>query len=304
MIDPGPLLGTAPATDPTGGDTAPRVTVVVITRDRCDNVLRTLGHLLALPEQPPVILVDNGSSDGTVESVRRRFPDVHLLPLEENHGAPARTVGVAAATTPYVAFADDDSWWAPGSLSHAAELFDSHPRVGLLGARILIGEQERLDPVCRLMGDSPLPTEPGALGPSVLGFVACGAVVRRTAYLQVGGFSPVVFFLGEEKLLAQDLMVAGWQLAYVDDVVAHHHPNSVGSGRSGRDRLAVRNELLTTWMRRPAGVALRRSVAVVRARHDRAGLTGLVDALRRAPRALAARCVLPPHVEQQVCLLE
>lgn len=304
MIDPGSLLGATPAADPNDGDTAPPVTVVVMTRDRRDNVLRTLRHLVALPEQPPVVLVDNGSTDGTVESVRRWFPDVHLLPLEENHGAPARTVGVAAATTPYVAFADDDSWWAPGSLSRAAEVLDTHPRVGLLGARILVGPEERLDPICRLMSDSPLPTAPGAVGPSVLGFVACGAVVRRTAYLEVGGFSPVVFFFGEETLLAQDLMVAGWQLVYVDDVVAHHHPGSVGSGRSGRDRLAVRNQLLSTWMRRPAGVALRRSLAVVCARRDRAALTGLVDALRRAPRALAARSVLPPHVEEQVRLLE
>jgi hypothetical protein len=50
---------------------------------------------------------------------------------------------------------------------------------------------------------SPLPRQPDLPGPPVLGFVACGAVVRRSAYLAVGGFSPVVFFLGEETLLAQ-----------------------------------------------------------------------------------------------------
>ena len=286
------------------GGGASRVSVVVMTRDRRDNVLRTLQRLSALPERPPVVLVDNGSADGTADAVAARFPEVQVLALGRNEGSPARTRGVRAATTPYVAFADDDSWWAPGALDRAADVFDAAPRLGLLAARILVGADERVDPVCELMADSPLPRDADAPGPSVLGFVACGAVVRREAYLQVGGFSPVIFFFGEETVLAQDLMSAGWQLAYVEDVVAHHDPGAVTGDRSGRERLGVRNALLSTWMRRPAPVAVARTVALVADRRDRPALAGLLDAVRRGPRAVAARSVLPAHVEEQVRLLE
>lgn len=53
------------------------------------------------------------------------------------------------------------------------------------------------------MAVSPLPAEAGLPGRPVLGFLACGAVVRKTAYLEVGGFSDFLFFIGEEGLLAR-----------------------------------------------------------------------------------------------------
>src|ERR1700712_420557 len=99
-------------------------TVVMATRDRRQQVLGTLSRLTALPDQPPIILVDNGSADGTASAVRDRFPSVRVLELGENLGATGRTVGVRAAETPYVAFSDDDSWWAPGALQTAEVLFE------------------------------------------------------------------------------------------------------------------------------------------------------------------------------------
>src|SRR5690349_9950310 len=86
----------------------PRVTVVVATRNRREELLRSLGH-----HRAPVILVDNGSDDGSVAAVRERYPWVEVVDLGRNLGAVGRTIGVERATTPYVAFADDDSWWAP-----------------------------------------------------------------------------------------------------------------------------------------------------------------------------------------------
>lgn len=280
------------------------VTVVVMTRDRCDNLLHTLDRLRDLPERPPVVVVDNDSSDGTVAEVARRHPWVAVRALPENLGAVARTVGATTATTAYIAFADDDSWWEPGALRRAAELLDANPRLGLLAARILVGPDAHLDPVCAEMAASPLPAPPGGPGPSVLGFVACGAVVRREAFLEVGGFSPVIFFFGEETVLAQDLSAAGWDLCYVPDVVARHEPGGVAGRRSDRRRLAVRNAALSLWLRRPAAVAMARSASLLARQPGCQGALGLLDAARRARSVRAARSVLPAHVERRVRLLE
>ena len=81
---------------------------MVITRDRAGELLRSLEHLTTLESRPRVVVVDNGSSDGTVAAVRRAFPEVDVIALTHNRGAAARNVGVATVTTPYVAFADDD----------------------------------------------------------------------------------------------------------------------------------------------------------------------------------------------------
>ena len=77
-----------------------RVSVVMITRDRRDEVHRTLRRLGDLPERPRVIVVDNGSSDGTAAMVRRRHPDVSVIPAGRNLASAGRTVGVRAAPTP------------------------------------------------------------------------------------------------------------------------------------------------------------------------------------------------------------
>ncbi|MGH7608239.1 MAG: glycosyltransferase family 2 protein, partial [Gemmatimonadales bacterium] len=136
-----------------------RIGVAIVTRDRADELLATLERLLALPERPPIVVVDNGSSDGTVRRVRAAFPQVafpqiqfpqvpfpqvQIVPLARNLGGAGRTVGVRRLPTPYVAFSDDDSWWAPGALERAADLLDRHGRLGLVAAAVLVGPQERL----------------------------------------------------------------------------------------------------------------------------------------------------------------
>jgi GT2 family glycosyltransferase len=206
---------------------AGRVTVVVMTRDRWPDLRSSLPR-----HEAPVILVDNGSHDGTPDLVRSHFPGVEVVELGTNRGSVARNVGVERARTPYVAFADDDSWWAPGALERAADVLDEHPRLAVLAARMLVGVQERPDPICAMMRDSPLGRPDDLPGPSVLGFLACGAVVRREAYLAGGGFDDVVFFMGEEERLALDLAALGWGLAYVDEVVAGPGPAPAGAAGS------------------------------------------------------------------------
>lgn len=252
-----------------------RVAVVVVTRNRLPELLTTLGHLRTLPERPHVVVVDNASTDGTAHTVRERFPEVEVLALQENAGGAGRTAGVERVEAPYVAFADDDSWWEPGSLARAADLFEAHPRLGLIAARILVGPEEREDPVCAAMEASPLPADLELPGPPVLGFLACGAVVRREAYLQAGGFHARMMIGGEEALLAADMAAAGWSLAYVRNLTARHHPSTVRD-RSARLRGEVRNALWFAWMRRPvppaARLTLRAARASLRDAHARAGL--------------------------------
>ena len=145
-----------------------------------------------------MIVVDNDSSDGTGDFIRERYPGVELIALAENRAAAARTVGVRAAATPFVAFSDDDSWWDHDALIKAADAFDTHPKLALVAARVLVGAARTIDPICAVMAASPLPADENLPGPSILGFLACGAAVRRTAFLNVGGFEPR-FLVGGEK---------------------------------------------------------------------------------------------------------
>ena len=271
--------------DPLPGDVA----VVVMSQNRREDLLATLPR-----HEAPVVLVDNASTDGTVEAVREALPEVTVVPLERNVGSYARTLGVERAGTEFVAFADDDSWWAPGDLARAVEVMRAHPRLAVLNARILVGPEERLDPLCAEMSASPLGRPTDLPGPALMGFIACGAMVRTEAFTAAGGFDPVVRFPGEEERLALDLAAAGWGMAYVDAVTVHHHPSPARHSPTQRQAAVWRSRLLTAVMRLPAPDVARTVRAAVAAGSP--GRAGMRDAFPDLGAALRRRRVVPQHV--------
>ena len=127
--------------------------------------------------------------------------------------------GVAAASTPLVAFADVDSGWVPGSLERAVTLMREFNRLAVIAARTLAGPKRIVDPMSRFLAGASRGVENDLPGPSVQGFRSDSAIVRRDAFLAVGGFDPAARITGPERRLAHDLSRAGWGLAYCADVV-------------------------------------------------------------------------------------
>jgi GT2 family glycosyltransferase len=281
-----------------------RVAVVILTYNRLHYLLGTVERLLRLPERPQIVVVDNGSADGTPEAIASRFPMVEIIRLKHNIGAAGRNVGVQHVRTPFVALCDDDTWWAPGSLKRAADLLEAYPRLALLTGRLLVGREEKLDPTCSRMAASPLCFDPGLPGPAILGFLAGASVVRRSAFLEVGGFEPRFFMGGEEVLAAVDLVAAGWGLVYADQIVAYHHPTRYRDALTRR-RLLTRNALWFTWLRRPAASALQSSLQTFcSAARDPVSARGFFDALAGLPWVLKNRRVVPPHIEEALKQLQ
>jgi GT2 family glycosyltransferase len=282
----------------------PRVAVVVITHQRSEELVRALERLAALPERPHVVVVDNGSTDGTADAVRTRFPDVELVASPENLGAIGRNVGVGRLETPYVAFCDDDTWWEPGSLRRAADVLDAHPRLAVVTARILVEPGGREDPIVPELRDSPVPGADWLPGPALGSFLAGASVVRRDAFEEAGGFSERLWLGGEEELMAGDLAAAGWELCYLPALTVHHQASTVRETQRRR-RDGIRNTLWTTWLRRPLRPALRRTLHLLRTvPRDRVSLQGLLAALRGLPWVLRERRVLPPHAEARFAALD
>jgi GT2 family glycosyltransferase len=282
----------------------PRVAVVVITHQRRDELLTALDRLLALPEQPHVVVVDNGSTDGTAEAVRDRFPRVELIASPENLGAVGRNLGVARVDTPYVAFCDDDTWWDPGSLRTAADVLDAHPRLAVVTARILVEPGGGEDPIVPELRDSPVRGAPWLPGPALGSFLAGASVVRREAFEAVGGFSERLWLGGEEELMAGDLAAAGWELCYLAELTVHHRASRARDPHRRRHD-GIRNTLWTTWLRRPLRPALRRTVHLLRTvPRDRLTAQALLAAVRGLPWVLRERRVLPPHAEARFAALE
>jgi GT2 family glycosyltransferase len=268
-------------------------------------LLRTAARHFALPERPRVVVVDNASSDGTAAALTDAFAAIEVIRLERNAGGAGRNIGVSACATPYVALTDDDAWWRPGALRRAADLLDANPRLALIQARVLVGPDERDDPTCVEMAASPLAAGEGQPGHPLVSFVACAVVVRRAAFLAVGGFQERLAVGGEEELVGWDLIAAGWQLSYVPEVVAHHHPPPAPARRAKRRETQVRNALWTSWLRRPSDVVAADTARALRSlANDRVVARGFGRALLGLPWIMRERRVNPPHLEAMLRRLD
>jgi GT2 family glycosyltransferase len=281
-----------------------RVTVVVITRNRKAELLRTLERMTALPDQAPVVVVDNGSTDHTAEAVIERFGQVTLLRSERNLGAQGRNLAVGDIDTRYVAFCDDDTRWRPGALTRAADVLDAHPELASVTGRILVAPAMTEDPITPELRNSPIPGPAWLPGPALLGVLAGASMFRVAAFQQVGGFSPRLWLGGEEELLALDLAAAGWWMCWTPDVVIEHEPSVCRDPRRRR-QLGIRNTLWTAWLRRPLPSALRRTGTMLRSvPWDWASLMAFAEALGGLAWVVRERRVVPPDVEHGLQLLE
>jgi GT2 family glycosyltransferase len=254
-----------------------------------------LSRLIALPEKPAVIVVDNASSDDTVALIEARLPTVRVVQCAANFGAAGRNQAIACVSTDYVAFCDDDMWWEAGSLARAVRLLDASPRVAVLSARVLVGDSLELDETCVRMRNSPL--DQGDLpGPPLTGYIAGACIFRTDVFRAVGGYEPRLFIGGEEELVALDVLTAGSAIVYMDSAVVHHHPSRARDSRLRR-RLLARNTAWISWLRLPwreAWSATARAFALLW--REGAFVHDVFTMISALPWALARRRVAPPAV--------
>jgi GT2 family glycosyltransferase len=285
-----------------------RTSFVIASRNRAVELATVVARLLDTTACP-IIVVDNDSDDDSVAIMNRiaarSANRLRVIELDTNRGAVGRNVGVAACGTPYVAFCDDDSWWTPDAPTIGAELFDRHRSVGLLAARTIVWPERREDPLSAQLADSALGHRPDLPGPSILGFMTCSAMVRKSAFEEAGGFSDILHFRGEEQLLALDLAARGWDLCYCPELTAIHQPSEVRATTAAQDARVLRNAVLTTWMRRPFRHCLKATGTLMRAAlRDGEHARGAAEAFVRVPAVVRRRRSLPPNVEQALAILE
>jgi GT2 family glycosyltransferase len=119
----------------------PQVTIVVVASsvrpelERCfDSVVSHAGMAVE------TILVDNASTDDTIDWVRAVHPQIRVIHLASNIGVAARDHGLRHASTPYTMFLDSDAALAPGALPTMVNALETHPAWGLVGPRLVYAD--------------------------------------------------------------------------------------------------------------------------------------------------------------------
>ncbi len=192
---------------------APRFSLLIATRNRREDLLRTLGVMApALLPGHEVLVLDDASEDGTAETVAAGFPGVRLLRHASRSGyIEARNELLAAARGELAISLDDDAEIAgPGFLDHIAELFETHPRCGVAALRIYWGKSFP----AAAPGDETLRR--------VQSFVGCGHVWRLEAWRSLPPYPAWFEMYGEEAFASYELLRRGWEVYYLPSVLVHH----------------------------------------------------------------------------------
>jgi hypothetical protein len=180
-----------------------------------------------------VIVVDNGSTDGSVELVRRRFPDVDVLGFPENRGfAAAMNSGIAAASTELVAFLNNDAVPEPAWLEELVACLERHPAAAATTSKLLLADDPaRLDGAGDGLTRSFLPyvrghgeLDDGRFGDEVEVFSASGAaaVWRAQALHELGSFDERFFAFYEDVDLSFRARLRGYEIWYAPRAVVRH----------------------------------------------------------------------------------
>jgi GT2 family glycosyltransferase len=119
------------------------VSVIIVSWNARDYLRQCLASLSSEACRYPmeIIVVDNASSDGSVECVKKQYPHVHLIQNMANLGfARANNFGVSASTGRYLCFVNSDVKVLKDCISRLVDYCEGHPEVGMAGPRVIGGD--------------------------------------------------------------------------------------------------------------------------------------------------------------------
>ena len=293
-------------------DRVPEISVLVVTwngRSHLDGCLTAVAAQQGVDAE--TIVVDNASTDGTVEFVRGRFPWARIVSLDRNHGfAGGNNAGAREARGRYLAFLNNDTVADPNWLRTLRAGLDESGGIGLATSRIVYMH----DPATVDSAGDGLTRAGGAfkrhhggaaaeVTESQTVFGACGAafIISKPLFEDLGGFDSDFFVSHEDVDLSYRAQLRGVRCRYVADSVVRHRGSStlgkgsrlaVFHGQRNLEWVYVQNTPLPILLRTlPAHLVYNAAAAVHFTRRGMLGsfLAGKVAAIAGLPRALRKR---------------
>ncbi|MEM8757025.1 MAG: glycosyltransferase [Planctomycetota bacterium] len=243
---PASVLGAASKSPPgpSGDNAGPSLSIVILTRDRRDQLLGCLDRLVRDPaaRDAEIVVVDNHSSDSTAEAVRNRFKRVRVIETGGNLGVEGFNRGVAVSSGEVVLILDDDAWPDEGALERAMQRLNERPD----RAAVMLHPRHPRTHDWEWPGERPIDDPTGW---PILG---SGNLVRRADWDLVGGYEAGYFLYRNDTDLALKLLAAGRDVVFSHDCVVWHDSPLAAKKNARWHRLATRNWL---WMSRRHGRA-------------------------------------------------
>jgi len=190
-----------------------------------------------------VVVVDNGSTDGTVEALRQAYPVVKLIALERNTGIAGRNAGIVAAQGDIVFCLDSDATPGHDTISNLVRRFQADPEIGVINSKIVNAYTKNIDHIGGWVY-----TEKDKADQDMeflsFSFSEGGCAIRKEVFDKVGLFWELLFFGCEGLDFSLRVWDAGYKVLYYPEAVVYHRASPVSRVTgSERDCLFLRNTL-------------------------------------------------------------
>jgi GT2 family glycosyltransferase len=218
------------------------VSVVVVNYNCGEDLVSCVHSWVTSEARPKVVVVDNASSDGSVDVLRAHFPHVDVIQNEKNLGlAAANNQGIAATSSPFVLMCNPDVRPIGDTLGEIARFFEDHPRAAIVGAR-MYDELHRLRasvadiPRLRdgIRGNYWWTSWPHDTERAVGQVMEACYAVRRSAITETGALDPGYFLYWEGADWAYRLAANGWQTWFCPTAEVVHIGGATTTGRPWR----------------------------------------------------------------------
>lgn len=294
-------------------DRQPPVSVVVVNFNGLAFLQQCLSALMAQTYPSfEVILVDNGSKDGSVEYVSKEFPSVTIIRNDKNLGfAKANNIGILASQGDLIATLNNDTEAMPGWLEALVRAMLSDPEAGMCASRMLfMKNRARVNSAGICVSRSGACWDRGMFEydrgqydapEEVFGPCAGAALYRRAMLDQVGLFDDDFFAYMEDADLAFRGRAAGWKSLYAPDAVVYHYGSATAGYMSDFSIYYGNRNIIWTAVKNFPGPLLWSSLPWILGRslavipyywlhgHGRAAVRAKLDALKGIPRMIAKR---------------
>jgi len=224
----------------------PLASIVITTRNRCEDALRAVASSVAQDCPIEVLVYDDMSEDGTAEALRRAFPQVRLFEGRKRVGYIVnRNRGFAEARGDIVFSIDDDAYFTePGTIRQTLAIFEADPTI----AAVALPYVEPAERRSRSSRATPFGGKPGQ---ELKAYVGCAHALRRNAVLKLGGYRDFFVHQVEERDLSMRLWANGWRIICGTGGPVVH---KVDPRREDRRILyyACRNQLLNEVLNTPS----------------------------------------------------
>lgn len=222
---------------------APDATVLITTKNRVDDLCRAIESALAQSANLEVLVIDDGSTDGTSEIVAARYPEVRIKHNSSSQGyITGRNEGAELAEGDFIFSIDDDAIFSsPQVVEDTLVDFNADPRVGAVAiACIDVNKSPKLR--------QPLPEREDVYVTSE--YIGTAHAVRRAVFLEMEGYREPLVHQGEERDFCLRLLDAGYfvRLGTSDPI---HHFESPKRDLRRQDFYGRRNDVLFAWQNVP-----------------------------------------------------